>query len=92
MINYFDKQIRHPRAQQSAPGSGRVLAAGESWEMSYLGQQHGQSHDVVLCQFVFIVYLGLPLLRRQHLDKQTQKPEVKRLLGCKNRRETAVKQ
>lgn len=36
---------------------------------SYLGQQHGQSHDEVLCQFVLIVYLGLPLLCCQHLNK-----------------------
>ena len=37
-----------------------------------LGQKHGQSHDEVLRQFVFIIYLGLPLLCSQHLDKQSQ--------------------
>lgn len=36
----------------------------------YLGQQHGQSHDEVLRQFVFIVDLSLPLLSRQHLDRE----------------------
>lgn len=47
-----------------------MKAAGRFQGSSYLGQQHWQSHDEVLCQFVLIVYLGLPLFRCQHLDKK----------------------
>lgn len=39
--------------------------------VAHLRQQHGQSHDEVLCQFVFIVNLSFPLLGRQNLDDET---------------------
>lgn len=56
-INLFCKQPDH----ESPPHA------------SYLRQKHGQSHDEVFRQFVFIIYLSLPLLCCQNLDDKTCK-------------------
>lgn len=94
LINYFDKQISHSACSFiSVTGlsvAGPVQAAGWIPGRPYLGQKHGQSHDEVLCQFVLIVYLGLPLLCCQHLEKQTQNLRSNVVVGVKIGRERAM--